>query len=42
MPKDPAQQIDGKVLNEKETAFENFANEKFDTEAWLKKLGLTF
>ena len=42
LPQDPAQQIDGRILSEKETAFENFANEKFDTEAWLKKLGIIF
>jgi len=40
LPKNPAQQIDGRILSEKEAAFEEFASEKFDTEAWLKKLGL--
>jgi hypothetical protein len=40
LPKNPAQQIDGRILSEKEAAFEKFASEKFDTEAWLKKLGL--
>ncbi len=42
LPKNPAQQIDGRILSEKEAAFEKFASEKFDTEAWLKKLGLIF
>jgi len=42
LPKDSAQQIDGRILSEKETAFEEFASKKFDTEAWLKKLGLIF
>jgi hypothetical protein len=40
LPKNPAQQIDGRILSEKEAAFEEFASENFDTEAWLKKLGL--
>ncbi len=42
LPKNPAQQIDGRILSEKEAAFEEFASEKFDTEAWLKKLGIIF
>ncbi len=40
LPQNPAQQIDGRILSEKEAAFEEFASEKFDTEAWLKKLGI--
>ena len=40
LPKNPAQQIDGRILSEKEAAFEEFASERFDTEAWLKKLGI--
>lgn len=40
LPQKPTQQIDGRILSEKEAAFEEYASEKFDTEAWLKKLGI--
>ncbi len=35
-----AQYIDGEKLSKKEIAFEEFINERFDPEEWLKKNGL--
>jgi len=34
--------VDGHVLSEKEIAYQEFANKKFDTQEWLKKNGLIF
>ena len=36
------QYIDGRKLNKSEIAFEEYANEQFDTEDWLRKNGLVF
>ena len=40
--KDHPQRIDGQKLSLKEIAFEEYANERFNTEKWLKQNGLTF
>ena len=36
------QYIDGRKLNKSEIAFEEYVNEQFDTEDWLRKNGLIF
>ena len=37
-----SQYIDGRKLNKSEIAFEEYVNEQFDTEDWLRKNGLIF
>lgn len=37
-----AQYIDGQQLSSKEVKFQEFANERFDAQEWLKKNGLIF
>ena len=39
---EPGQFIDGERLTKKEIAFQEFANERFNAEEWLKKNGLIF
>ena len=36
------QYIDGRKLNKSEIAFEEYVNEQFDTEDWLRENGLIF
>jgi hypothetical protein len=38
----PPQYIDGRKLSQKEIEYQEFANEKFDPEVWLKRNGLIF
>ena len=37
-----SQYIDGRKLSKREIDFEEFLNERFDSNKWLKKNGLTF
>ena len=37
-----SQYIDGRKLSKREIDFEEFLNERFDSNQWLKKNGLTF
>ncbi len=37
-----SQYIDGRKLSKREVDFEEFLNERFDSERWLKKNGLIF